>query len=236
MKQIPLDIGLTPRPRLHTLVEGENGRLLTHVREALQQRQPQTVPTYVWGPGGSGKTHLLQAVMQELHEQGLSAGWLDASTPCGGYPREFDPRWSAVLLDEVELYSPEQQHTAFNWFINAMTPQQGEPRWVLAAGSLPVADLPLREDLRTRLAQGLVFQIHALDDDGVRHVLTAEALRRGLVLGPDVSQYLVTHFARDLASLMQLLDRLDHFALAQQRALTIPLLKQMLAAESGPSA
>ena len=128
MKQIPLDIGLTPRPRLHTLVEGENGRLLTHVREALQQRQPQTVPTYVWGPGGSGKTHLLQAVMQELHEQGLSAGWLDASTPCGGYPREFDPRWSAVLLDEVELYSPEQQHTAFNWFINAMTPQQGEPR------------------------------------------------------------------------------------------------------------
>ena len=125
MKQIPLDIGLTPRPRLHTLVEGENGRLLTHVREALQQRQPQTVPTYVWGPGGSGKTHLLQAVMQELHEQGLSAGWLDASTPCGGYPREFDPRWSAVLLDEVELYSPEQQHTAFNWFINAMSVTTG---------------------------------------------------------------------------------------------------------------
>ena len=154
MKQIPLDIGLTPRPRLHTLVEGENGRLLAHVREALQQRQPQTVPTYVWGPAGSGKTHLLQAVLQELHEQGLSAGWLDASTPCGGYAREFDPRWSAVLLDEVELYSPEQQHTAFNWFINAMTPQQGEPRWVLAAGSLPVADLPLREDLRTRLGWG----------------------------------------------------------------------------------
>ena len=31
-------------------------------------------------------------VLQELHEQGLSAGWLDASTPCGGHAREFDPR------------------------------------------------------------------------------------------------------------------------------------------------
>lgn len=230
MKQIPLDIGLTPRPRLHTLVEGENGRLLTHVREALQQRQPQTVPTYVWGPGGSGKTHLLQAVMQELHEQGLSAGWLDASTPCGGYPREFDPRWSAVLLDEVELYSPEQQHTAFNWFINAMTPQQGEPRWVLAAGSLPVADLPLREDLRTRLGWGQVHALQPLGDEDVRKALQQGAAERGLELGDEVVNYMLSRFSRDLGSLMQLLDRLDAYALRAQRAITIPLLKAMLEA------
>ena len=228
MKQIPLDIGLTPRPRLHTLVEGENGRLLTHVREALQQRQPQTVPTYVWGPGGSGKTHLLQAVMQELHEQGLSAGWLDASTPCGGYPREFDPRWSAVLLDEVELYSPEQQHTAFNWFINAMTPQQGEPRWVLAAGSLPVADLPLREDLRTRLGWGQVHALQALGDEDVRKALQQGAAERGLELGDEVVNYMLSRFSRDLGSLNELLGMLDGYALEQRRALTVPLLKQML--------
>ena len=228
MKQIPLDIGLTPRPRLHTLVEGENGRLLTHVREALQQRQPQTVPTYVWGPGGSGKTHLLQAVMQELHEQGLSAGWLDASTPCGGYPREFDPRWSAVLLDEVELYSPEQQHTAFNWFINAMTPQQGEPRWVLAAGSLPVADLPLREDLRTRLGWGQVHALQPLGDEEVRKALQQGAAARGLELGDEVVNYMLSRFSRDLGSLNELLGMLDGYALEQRRALTVPLLKQML--------
>ena len=228
MKQIPLDIGLTPRPRLHTLVEGENGRLLTHVREALQQRQPQTVPTYVWGPGGSGKTHLLQAVMQELHEQGLSAGWLDASTPCGGYPREFDPRWSAVLLDEVELYSPEQQHTAFNWFINAMTPQQGEPRWVLAAGSLPVADLPLREDLRTRLGWGQVHALQRLGDEDVRKALQQGAAERGLELGDEVVNYMLSRFSRDLGSLNELLGMLDGYALEQRRALTVPLLKQML--------
>ncbi|WP_323031435.1 DnaA regulatory inactivator Hda [Brachymonas denitrificans] len=228
MKQIPLDIGLTPRPRLHTLVEGENGRLLTHVREALQQRQPQTVPTYVWGPGGSGKTHLLQAVMQELHEQGLSAGWLDASTPCGGYAREFDPRWSAVLLDEVELYSPEQQHTAFNWFINAMTPQQGEPRWVLAAGSLPVADLPLREDLRTRLGWGQVHALQPLGDEDVRKALQQGAAERGLELGDEVVNYMLSRFSRDLGSLNELLGMLDGYALEQRRALTVPLLKQML--------
>lgn len=228
MKQIPLDIGLTPRPRLHTLVEGENGRLLTHVREALQQRQPQTVPTYVWGPGGSGKTHLLQAVMQELHEQGLSAGWLDASTPCGGYPREFDPRWSAVLLDEVELYSPEQQHTAFNWFINAMTPQQGEPRWVLAAGSLPVADLPLREDLRTRLGWGQVHALQPLGDEDMRKALQQGAAERGLELGDEVVNYMLSRFSRDLGSLNELLGMLDGYALEQRRALTVPLLKQML--------
>lgn len=228
MKQIPLDIGLVPRPRLHTLVEGANGRLLAHVREMLQQRQPQNVPTYVWGPQGSGKTHLLQAVLQELHDQGLSAGWLDASTPCGGYARAFDPRWSAVLMDEVELYTLEQQHTAFNWFINAMTPQQGEPRWVLAAGSLPVADLPLREDLRTRLGWGQVHALQPLGDEDVRKALQQGAAERGLELGDEVLNYMLSRFSRDLGSLNELLGMLDDYALGEQRALTVPLLKQML--------
>ena len=232
MKQIPLDIGLTPRPRLHTLVEGENGRLLTHVREALQQRQPQTVPTYVWGPGGSGKTHLLQAVMQELHEQGLSAGWLDASTPCGGYPREFDPRWSAVLLDEVELYSPEQQHTAFNWFVHTSTPANGQPCWVLAAGRLPTTDLPLREDLRTRLGWGQVFALQLLSDAEVKQALQEAAHHRGLALSEEVVAYMQRRFARDTGSLMALLQMLDEYALQNSRAITIPLIRQMLEEET----
>ena len=45
--------------------------------------------------------------------------------------------------------------------------------------------------------------------------------------------YLLTRFARDLKHLMALLDRLDEFALVNKRAVTVPLLKQMLAEEGG---
>ena len=46
--------------------------------------------------------------------------------------------------------------------------------------------------------------------------------------------YLLTRFARDLKHLMRLLDRLDHFALARARAVTVPLLRQMLDEDDPP--
>ena len=42
---------------------------------------------------------------------------------------------------------------------------------------------------------------------------------------------LLTRFARDLGSLMLLLRRLDQFSLAERSAVTVPLLKKMVAEE-----
>ena len=152
-------------------------------------------------------------------------GWFDP----GVHDRpEFDERWSAVLLDDVHLYSTEQQAVAFNWFVNAISPGSGAQRWVLAAGSLPPADLPLRDDLRSRLGWGHVFQLHALDEAARRAVLRQEADARGIFLGDEVMDYMLSRFSRDLGSLMQLLNQLDAYALQAQRAITIPLLKAML--------
>ena len=59
-----------------------------------------------------------------------------------------------------------------------------------------------------------------------------EADRRGVFLSDDVMDYLLTRFARDLKHLMAQIDRLDEFSLANKRAITVPLLKQMLSEES----
>ena len=186
------------------------------------------MPTYLWGEPGSGKTHLLQAVRQALREQGSSVGWLD---PTVGEPPDFDERWAAVVMDDVHLYDTAQQATAFNWFVNAISPASGSQRWVLAAGDLPPADLPLRDDLRSRLGWGHVFQLHLLGEAERRAVLRQEADARGVFLGDEVMDYMLNRFSRDLGSLMQLLDQLDAFALRTQRAITIPLLKTMLESE-----
>jgi DnaA family protein len=100
---------------------------------------------------------------------------------------------------------------------------------VVAAGRLPPVDLPVRDDLRSRLGWGPVFQLQPLAEADVTAVLRREAARRGIVLGDEVLGYLLTRFARDLGSLMALLDALDAFALAEKRTVTVPLLKQMLA-------
>ncbi|MBK6868817.1 MAG: DnaA regulatory inactivator Hda [Burkholderiales bacterium] len=225
MKQIALDIGLAPEPTLAGFLTGGNGAALQHLRlwSAGAQRSP--VPTYLWGPPGSGKTHLLRAARQALLAQGLATGWLDAESP----PRApFDEAWDAVLMDDVHGYSAEQQHTAFNWFVNAVAPASGRPRAVLAAGALPPADLVLREDLRTRLGWGHVFELQVLPESEMRAVLRRAADARGVFLSDEVMNFVLGRFSRDLGSLMQLLEHLDRYALQTQRAITIPLVKAML--------
>lgn len=229
MKQLALDIGLAPAPSLDAFFAGPNAAAFQHVRMAVgagSSRSP--VPTYLWGEPGAGKTHLLRAVREALREQGAVCGWCDADT---AYPPPFDERWSAVLLDDVHLYGSAEQAMAFNWFVNALNPATGTARWVIAAGNLPPADLPLRDDLRSRLGWGHVFQLQMLSEAERRAVLRQHADARGLFLGDDVLDFMLKRFSRDLGSLMQLLDRLDRHALRTQRALTVPLLKDLMGSE-----
>lgn len=225
MKQIALDIGLAPEPTLAAFLAGGNAAALQHLRLWSEGARRSPVPTYLWGPPGSGKTHLLRAGRQALLARGLLTGWLDADTPLRA---PFDEAWDAVLMDDVHLYSAEQQHTAFNWFIHAVAPASGPPRAVLAAGALPPADLALREDLRTRLGWGHVFELQLLPEPELRAVLRRAADARGVFLSDEVMDFVLRRFARDLGSLMQLLDHLDRYALQTQRAITIPLIKSML--------
>ena len=92
-------------------------------------------------------------------------------------------------------------------------------------------DLPVRDDLRTRLGWGLSFALQPLDEAGLRHALQQEAERRGMALSEDVLAHLLTRHQRDLGSLMGMLDRLDRYALSAHRVVTVPLIKEMLAAE-----
>ena len=228
MKQLALDIGLATVPTLASFFPGPNAAAVDHLRLWSSSPMRSPVPTYVWGESGSGKTHLLSAVHEALREQGLTVGCLDANTH---NPPEFDAAWTAVLMDDVHLYDVAQQHTAFNWFVNALTPASGAPRWVLAAGALPATDLKLRDDLRTRLGWGHVFALQVLSETERRAVLRQEADARGIFLSDEVMAFMLSRFSRDLGSLMQLLNHLDHYALQTQRAITIPLIKLMLERE-----
>lgn len=228
MKQIALDIGLASAPSFANFFAGPNEAALKHLELWAGNTLRSPVPTYLWGASGSGKTHLLKAVGETLRDQGARSGWMDASVL---EPPEFDERWAAVILDDCHFYTAVQQQAAFNWFVNALNAADGQPRWVLAAGGLPPADLALREDLRTRLGWGHVFELHALTEPERRSVLRREADARGVFLSDEAMDFMLNRFSRDLSSLMQLLDQLDGYALQTKRAITIPLIKAMLESE-----
>jgi DnaA family protein len=225
MQQMALDIGLSTGPTLDNFCAGPNQAAAQHLalwlgdKATSAHRSP--VPTYFWGPGGSGKSHLLKAAREGLRAQGARVGWLDTSVH---QAPEFDERWAAVVLDDVHLYTAEQQHQAFSWFVHAQTLQ----RPVLAAGELAPNALVLRDDLRTRLGWGHIFQLQLLSEPERRAVLRQAADARGVFLGDEVMDFILTRFSRDLGHLMELLELLDGYSLQTQRAITIPLIRSMM--------
>jgi len=220
VKQIPLAIGPEAARTFENFLPGPNAAAVAH----LQLLRPGAPPVYLWGPPGSGKSHLLHAAIERAQQQGESTAWFEAALPT---PWQAPEHCDWIVLDDCQALDEAQQQAAFALFVDAGA--QGAV--VLAAGSVPPVDLGVREDLRTRLGWGHVFALEPLAEPEVRSALRREADRRGTFLSDEVMDYLLTRFARDLKHLMAQLDRLDEFSLSTKRAITVPLLKQMLAEE-----
>lgn len=224
MKQIPLAIALEPSPTFDNFVPGHNEAVLEHLKR-LRAAAP---PVYLWGEPSCGKSHLLTALANDVQEAGATVGWF---APGERLPWTLQPDWGLVVIDDAHALAEAEQAAAFGLFIEAAA--QGV--MLVAAGRLPPVDLPLRDDLRTRLGWGHVFELRGLGEDESRAALRRHADQRGLLLSDEVMGYLLTRYSRDLKSLVVLLAELDTFGLATSRAVTVPMLKALLA-ERGVSA
>jgi len=224
MRQIPLAIGPTEAPSFDNFLPGMNAA--AHAELLALSGSPATLPLYLWGPAGSGKTHLLHALAARCQGSGHGVGWFDAADP---QPWFWLPEWRLVVIDRCEALGEAAQQASFALFVEAAA----HGTQVAAAGRLPPVDLPLRDDIKSRLAWGHVLALQLLDDAQTRAVLQRQAQHRGMPLPDEVLSYLLSRFDRDLAHLMRLLDALDDYALVRSRHLSVPLVRAMLA-EQGP--
>jgi DnaA family protein len=223
MQQFTLDVAVDTSPTLDNFLPAGNEATHQHLRLWLGSPRRSPVPIYLHGESGTGKSHLLRGLARGLQDTDEPYGWMDANTQ---EPPSFDVTWRAVLLDNVHRYTSVQQHAAFNWFVQASA--AGSNCSVIASGEVAPPHLSLRDDLKSRLGWGDTFKLEALSDAAQREVLKGSAHARGLYLGDEVLDYMSVRFSRDLGNLMQWLDKLDQYALQTKRAITVPLLKEML--------
>lgn len=223
MKQLAFDFSVATAPRLDNFVVGCNAELVATLRSIARGESGERF-LYLWGAVGSGRTHLLRAWVAALQRSGVSAAYR-ACDPQTGVGDLHTP--GAIALDDVERLSDDGQVAVFNLY-NALRENGGT---LVAAGSVAPAQLGLRPDLVSRLAWGLVYEVHALTDAEKTRALADRAHERGFTLQPDVSQYLLTHARRDMPALLATLDALDRYSLEAKRPVTVPLLRELLAAE-----
>lgn len=214
MRQLLLNISLEWQPSFDNFIVGRNLELLSSLRHALADGTSERC-FFVWGETGSGKSHLLQACVRAALDKHRSAIYAQGSVPESA---------SVVAVDDVERLDDTAQIGLFNLY-NRMRESGG---MLLVSGKESPPYLKLRDDLRTRLGWGLVYQVHALSEDEKAPVLAQHARTKGFTLPPEVMQYLLRHGRRDLPSLMAALDALDELSLRLHRAPSVPLLKEVL--------
>ena len=214
MTQLLLNIAPDWVPTLNNFVAGRNAELLSALRHALAETASERF-FYLWGEAGCGKSHLLQAAVCEMRASGQPAICL-----CGAVPEAMQ----AVAVDDVETLDEAAQVALFELY-NRMRENGG---MLMVSGSVAPAHLHLRDDLRTRLGWGLVYQVYSLSDEEKVQALERHAQARGFVLPHEVTQYLLRHGRRDLPALLVLLDALDAHCLRLKRIPSVPLLKEVM--------
>lgn len=217
MDQLVLDLTPTPLPGFDNFLAKRNREIISALTDTAGERF-----IYLWGEPGCGKTHLLQAWIAHAERTGRASIYLDGKVE---HLPDFAREASFIAVDHVDDLAPDDQITLFSIY-NSLK-ESGEGR-LLMAGRLPPMRLPVRDDLRTRLGWGLVFQVKALSDQDKLAALKQHAAERQLSIPDDVFRYLLTHWRRDLGSLLGVLDTLDRYSLALQRPITVPLVKTLL--------
>jgi DnaA family protein len=211
MRQLILDLLPESPPTLDNFVTGGNAETLGLLTEWLAGTRTDT-SFCLWGEAGSGRSHLLQA---------SGFAYVDAALD----PRlEYAPVAEQLAVDHVERLDETGQIALFNHF-NRLKMASG---MLLTATSQPPAHLALREDLRTRLGSGLICRLQPLSDAEKAEALATQARERALKLTPEIIDYLLRHAPRDMRTLSSFVVALDRYTLEHKRAVTLPLLRELL--------
>lgn len=229
--QLPLRIGFTQRATLANFIVGTNEELVATLIAWLNGQREEIF--YLWGPPGSGRTHLLSAACDAAESAERSWAYLSLADEGGLEPRALDglEQRQLVCLDDVDAVAadPRWEESLFHLYNRTRAPG----RQLLVAAESGPANLPfVLADLRSRLGSGLCYHVHPLGDAGKLELLQLQATERGLQLSAEAAGYLLSRSPRDTGALVQLMDRLDAASLVQQRRLTIPFLRSTLEAGS----
>ena len=200
MRQMVLGLSEAAPPTFNNFVPGRNAAALAALA-ALGTPASTDRCLYLWGEAGSGRSHLL-------------AAW---------HARQADDN-ACFVIDDVDRLDEVAQIALFNLYNRA---RAGEA-WLLVAGPCTPAQLALRDDVRSRLAWGLSFEILPLTDNEKRAALINRAREHGMQMAPEMLDYLLSRARRDMPSLIALIDALDLYSLETKRPVTLPLVRELL--------
>ena len=226
-EQLPLQFEHRGHKSFDTYYPGNNQEVIDHLKNCIAGAGEQQI--FIWGAKGLGKSHLLQAASQLAQEQGKTSfyyAFTETELPGTGILIGLD-EYEIVCFDNIEIIAgnSEWEHSFFNFYNR----HRDHGFRLILSSQCPPNQLPVvLPDLKTRLNWGLTLKLQDLSDNDRVNALAYKARQMGFDISPKIGRFLLKHSTRDLNTLWELLDRLDHATLAAKRKLTVPFLKEIL--------
>lgn len=176
----------------------------------------------VFGPPGSGKSHLAQMWRARSRASLIAPEDLTVEA----VPEMLRPIRAVVLDRAHEAAGDAQRERALFHLYNAAKEVNGH--LLLLAHNAPINWVLRLPDLRSRLLAAPAVGMAAPDDSLLMAVLVKQFVDRQIRVGEDVITWLMTHTERSFANARQVVDRLDRAALAAKRPITVPFCRALL--------
>ncbi len=228
MSQIALPLSFDRQFSFDNYISANRDFIVTSLSGLIDGKADNIVG--LWGDTDSGKTHLLNACAHYAREQSVVFQLYQGTQLPEYEPGQLgDAEPSAVLaVDNLDAICGHRDwEERFYRFINQCRDQGA--RLLFTLSSKPPDLICILPDFQSRLSWGLLLELSRTDDSGVQHIVAQRARLLGLELSQEVLSYLFTHYSRRLSDQMTILQSLDRASLRQQKKITIPLIKQVLA-------
>ncbi|RUR13965.1 DnaA regulatory inactivator Hda [Legionella sp. km772] len=226
-KQLALAIQLNDEATLDNFNWQNNELLKQQLVDILQFKSEKIL--YLWGTTGCGKSHILQGCCQAVNSD-QSAIYLPLSLlkEWGSDSLEGLEEQTLICIDDIDAIATDKiwEEALFHLYNKI---KDNENSLLIISGNQPPSSSPIQlADLRSRLAWGLVWQLHELSDEEKIQTLKLVAHQRGFDLSLSVLQFLIKRCSRNMHDLHQMLDLLDKASLQAHRKITIPFIKDIL--------
>ena len=181
---------------------------------------------WLWGETASGKSHLLQAVSDNMVNNCI---YIPMKELIGHNPQIIEDLSSRniVCIDDIDLCAGKKEwELAIFDLCNQLLDRKLS---LVASSSSKVANSGfIIKDLQSRLSILPSYKIQHLNDEESKSALRLRAKFRGIAISNEVLDYLLRRVNRDMTSLYEILDLLDNASLVAKRKLSIPFVKEII--------
>ena len=197
-------------------------------------------PLFIYGNSGLGKTHLLLAIGQQIHEKSpeKSIAYIKGDEFTNqlvksikdGTAEEFRQKYRNVdlfLVDDIQFIAGKQQTQ--NEFFHTFNNIYEAGHQIVITSDRPPLEMSILDDrLRTRFEGGLMADIQPPDLETRMAITRNKAGQLGLLLSDDAVEYIATNITANIRQLEGVIKRLTAYKEILDDVITIDSVKRAI--------